>query len=100
MSNEKEKSVVKTRTPRPDSNIFQTFIALSTSCLSSGIIGIPLAFANAGLVPSIVMTFFTAFVSFSCSYFSIYVADAIAIYSFGGVCLFLLRNSHINPLSF
>lgn len=61
-------------------------ISLVNSTLGAGMLGIPLAYAKAGLVPAIIMHILIGLISWFSFYFLTYSSEATGEYSYGDVC--------------
>lgn len=60
-------------------------ISLVNSTLGSGMLGIPLAYAKAGLIPALTLHIIMGVLSWMSFYFITYVTEALGEYSYGGV---------------
>ena len=68
-------------------------ISLVNSTLGSGMLGIPLAYSKAGLVPAIVLHILMGLMSWASFYFLTYSSEATGVYSYGDVCfIFFLTD--------
>ena len=85
--NETDSSKDKTQDQYAHATIPATTISLINSTLGSGMLGIPLAYAKAGLFPAILIHIVMAVVSFFSYYYLLYASDATQTFSLGEVCL-------------
>ena len=69
-----------------------TSISLINSTLGSGMLGIPLAYAKAGLLPAIAIHVVMAIVSFFSYYYLLYASDATQTFSLGEVRIFFFHS--------
>ena len=99
MSNikQKQKSDKNKQIPtNRNASIPSALISLVNSTLGAGMLGIPLAYAKAGILPALVIHVIMAVMSYYSFHFLIYADDAIQNWSFGDVCLpFEFSNSLI-----
>lgn len=86
MSDTKTKNVERKKAARPHATMISAVLTISSAALSAGVIGIPLGYANAGFANGIALTLFTIVLSCICGFYIVYIADALAVYSMGGVC--------------
>ncbi|KAK2958635.1 Transmembrane amino acid transporter [Blattamonas nauphoetae] len=69
----------------PNASMFSAVISLVNSTLGAGMLGIPLAYAKAGLLPAILMHITMAIMSLISFYFLVYVTDAMEQYTLGEI---------------
>ena len=69
---------------------FHAVLNLVNSVLGAGVLGIPYAFAKAGIIPSIIIFVFMVILNYASLSIVCYIADATLVYSYGDVylCLF------------
>lgn len=68
------------------SSVTVSLINLVNTVIGAGTLGLPYAFARAGLVPALILYFFMLLVSFMSFYYLIISADSVLLYSYGEVC--------------
>ena len=61
-------------------------ISMVNSTLGAGMLGIPLAYSKAGLVPAIILHVLMGVMSWISFYFLTYTSDATGMYTYGEVC--------------
>ena len=69
-------------------SFFTAVISLVNSTLGSGMLGIPLAYSKAGLVPAIILHVLMGVMSWASFYFLTYASEATGVYSYGDVFFF------------
>ena len=87
MKSEKDQETSQ-QTPEAEyahATIAATSVSLINSTLGSGMLGIPLAYAKAGLFPAILIHVVMAIVSFFSYYYLLYASDATQTFSLGEV---------------
>ncbi|KAH7815209.1 putative AminoAcid/AuxinPermease(AAAP) Family Protein [Monocercomonoides exilis] len=70
---------------RPTGNFVMSVFTMVNSTLGAGMLGVPLAYAKAGLVLAISMNVLVELIAFCTMYFLLVIADACGIYSLGGL---------------
>ena len=53
--------------------------------IGAGVLGLPFAFAKAGLLPAIIIFFFMLLISYVSLVYVAYTSDALLVYSYGDV---------------
>ena len=73
---------------KPNS-FFTALISLINTVIGAGTLGLPYAFARAGVIPALLLYFFMLGVSYLSFHYLIVVSDSVLLYSYGEVCIFL-----------
>lgn len=78
--------VVTIKSKKKPAKPLNAVINLVNAVIGAGVLGLPFAFAKAGLVPAILIFLMMLVFSYLSLRFLIYVSDATLVYSYGDVC--------------
>ena len=69
-----------------------SLVSLVNTIVGAGTLGLPLAFAKAGLVPSLIIFVIMLSLTLLSLYYVVYSSDATLLYSYGEVCIIFSFN--------
>lgn len=88
-NSEEEATKDNTKSKKKPASPTGAVINMVNSVIGAGVLGLPFAFAKAGLVPAILIFFLMMVFAFISLNHLIYIADATLVYSYGDVCNFI-----------